>query len=719
MTKRSWSLQARLLVFLLFINVLLVVFAAMTLWDVLENKQKTSRVIEISACSSEFFSTIEALAFERGRTNGVLAANEPISESNRTFLAERRRLADNSFAAGIARLQQLDPEAATVLQTGYQGLAALRVRADAQVGLNGAQRDQAFREQWLADMTQLLFDIKAVIEELGKEERSLGFFDFYHRFQVRCVEYRLFSGYSASVLNAAVKQNRPLSADEYARFLEAQHKADYIWAGLVSDAADLAMPDVVAKKERVDREYYGVYRPMQEALALNAALPAGADGGGDYLAALSVPAFDALFELIKAADGATKQHVAALEQAAAAQLRRALLALSLLLAFAVVCVGYFRTRLFLPLGRITQALNGIVSGRPLLELQAEAKRHDEIGLLSQGVTLLYASLQETQRLKEENEQLAQRDRLTGIGNRQALEQALPTLIGHAERYEEPLAMVLLDLDHFKRVNDTWGHPVGDEVLIKTAQVVRQAIRSDDRFFRMGGEEFVVLMPQTNAGGAERAAEKMRLALEAVDHPRVGRVTASFGVSERVWGEDFPSWYKRTDEALYQAKEAGRNRVACLVEESISVARVQLLWRKEWESGDPVIDAQHQALFKAAAEFFNLAMQSTPGSKRMLALWQDILAKIKTHFADEEARLRAVAYPDVERHRAIHCGLLAKAATLQQQHAAGQLSPFAFCSYILDEVVTHHLLHDDRAFFPYTRRTSADAAGGCDESVFSD
>ena len=295
MTKRSWSLQARLLVFLLFINVLLVVFAAMTLWDVLENKQKTSRVIEISACSSEFFSTIEALAFERGRTNGVLAANEPISESNRTFLAERRRLADNSFAAGIARLQQLDPEAATVLQTGYQGLAALRVRADAQVGLNGAQRDQAFREQWLADMTQLLFDIKAVIEELGKEERSLGFFDFYHRFQVRCVEYRLFSGYSASVLNAAVKQNRPLSADEYARFLEAQHKADYIWAGLVSDAADLAMPDVVAKKERVDREYYGVYRPMQEALALNAALPGGADGADDYLAALSVPAFDALF----------------------------------------------------------------------------------------------------------------------------------------------------------------------------------------------------------------------------------------------------------------------------------------------------------------------------------------------------------------------------------------------------------------------------------------
>ncbi|MGE5628612.1 MAG: GGDEF domain-containing protein, partial [Solirubrobacterales bacterium] len=104
------------------------------------------------------------------------------------------------------------------------------------------------------------------------------------------------------------------------------------------------------------------------------------------------------------------------------------------------------------------------------------------------------------------------------------------------------------------------HPVGDEVLKKTAEAASTSIRKTDMVFRIGGEEFAVLLPNTDLEGAKEVAEKLRCKLEKYSHPLAGKFTASFGVGERSKGESFNLWYKEVDQALYQAKREGRNRV---------------------------------------------------------------------------------------------------------------------------------------------------------------
>ena len=130
----------------------------------------------------------------------------------------------------------------------------------------------------------------------------------------------------------------------------------------------------------------------------------------------------------------------------------------------------------------------------------------------------------------------------------------------ANRYGAPLSIAYFDLDHFKNVNDKFGHSYGDAVLREIAQVVGSYLRSSDILARWGGEEFMILMPATRLLDAVTVAEKTRVVIETIDHPNVGHVTASFGVAEYFPDEYVGSWFKRVDKALYQSKEEGRNRV---------------------------------------------------------------------------------------------------------------------------------------------------------------
>jgi diguanylate cyclase (GGDEF)-like protein len=160
------------------------------------------------------------------------------------------------------------------------------------------------------------------------------------------------------------------------------------------------------------------------------------------------------------------------------------------------------------------------------------------------------------RLRED----AFKDQLTGISNRRLFDTIIDNEIEISEKNNKPLSMILFDLDNFKIVNDTYGHPVGDELLRQSAQTVRSLIRNSDIFVRYGGEEFVILMYQTSEDGAVLLAEKIRASLEDHDFPVAGKQTASFGVAVRMKGESFKSWYERLDKALYKAKKSGRNKV---------------------------------------------------------------------------------------------------------------------------------------------------------------
>lgn len=169
-----------------------------------------------------------------------------------------------------------------------------------------------------------------------------------------------------------------------------------------------------------------------------------------------------------------------------------------------------------------------------------------------------------QNLRERLQQLATTDQLTGAGNRRCFGKALVNEVERANLYGKDLSLIMFDLDGFKRINDEHGHKTGDSVLVKISELVRGQIRKNDVFARIGGEEFVVLIPSTKLEGATQTAEKLRTVFEQTPIEPAGIVTASFGVTTYSKGDNMDDLLKRSDNALYEAKQAGRNcvRKAC-------------------------------------------------------------------------------------------------------------------------------------------------------------
>jgi diguanylate cyclase (GGDEF)-like protein len=152
------------------------------------------------------------------------------------------------------------------------------------------------------------------------------------------------------------------------------------------------------------------------------------------------------------------------------------------------------------------------------------------------------------------------DALTGLPNRRAADETLKRMVAHAGRTLSPLAAVLLDLDHFKQINDIHGHEQGDEALAAVGQVLTSTIRDSDFAARFGGEEFLLLLPDTSREQAAVVAEKVRRAIGEVQLS-IGAMTASFGVAAYPEdGLDAEQLLRRADGALYAAKEHGRDRV---------------------------------------------------------------------------------------------------------------------------------------------------------------
>lgn len=162
--------------------------------------------------------------------------------------------------------------------------------------------------------------------------------------------------------------------------------------------------------------------------------------------------------------------------------------------------------------------------------------------------------------QEETEKIANYDSLTNIYNRQKFDEIFKQEIKNSHRYSFALSLAILDIDKFKLFNDTYGHLIGDEVLISTAQVVQNNLRDTDLFARWGGEEFVLLFRNTKISEAKIVSNKLRVLIEKNSHPLAGRVTVSFGLTQYKENDTIESMFKRCDEALYIAKANGRNRV---------------------------------------------------------------------------------------------------------------------------------------------------------------
>ena len=158
------------------------------------------------------------------------------------------------------------------------------------------------------------------------------------------------------------------------------------------------------------------------------------------------------------------------------------------------------------------------------------------------------------------EKIAYTDRLTRIYNRWELEHKINEAIKLSKNDHKPISLIYMDIDHFKHVNDTYGHDVGDMVLRATVDLIKDNLQSQHVFGRWGGEEFLYLLPDADLDEARDFAEKLRMQVEDNSYVVVRHVTMSFGVTTISEDDDMASFVKRADEALYIAKESGRNRV---------------------------------------------------------------------------------------------------------------------------------------------------------------
>ncbi len=162
---------------------------------------------------------------------------------------------------------------------------------------------------------------------------------------------------------------------------------------------------------------------------------------------------------------------------------------------------------------------------------------------------------------EEIAVIANTDKLTGLGNRNFLDEQLKKELERSGRYGNAFSIILLDMDHFKTINDSHGHLAGDNFLRSIAKLLKDGIRNTDTLGRWGGEEFLIVCPETELQSCSLMAEKIRARVAVHDFPTVGRKTVSAGVASYRSGDTYDTLLSRADKALYSSKDSGRNKVS--------------------------------------------------------------------------------------------------------------------------------------------------------------
>lgn len=214
-------------------------------------------------------------------------------------------------------------------------------------------------------------------------------------------------------------------------------------------------------------------------------------------------------------------------------------------------------RLIRPLNLLADAMKRYPEDKAILRLYPKSR--DEIGTVTD---IARSTLLQVESLTRQLTHQATTDFLTGLGNRRALMEQMPIIRAKAARPEEAVSLILFDLDHFKRINDEYGHDAGDSVLMAIGEAVKDHLRPYDYAARMGGEEFCIVLPGADLAAAESVAERLRLAVESrvVEPLPKGRITCSFGVAQARPNERLQELLLRADAALYTAKDRGRNVV---------------------------------------------------------------------------------------------------------------------------------------------------------------
>lgn len=363
----------------------------------------------------------------------------------------------------------------------------------------------------------------------------------------------------------------------------------------------------------------------------------------------------------------------------------------------VVGVALHCLRITKQAAEIEQAAKAIVQGDTTARVQLATGPLARIGrAFNEVASQLEKDIVGYKSSQVELEHLVTTDRLTGVGNRRAFDQLTEIEASLAKRYGVPVSIVMLDIDHFKRINDTYGHAVGDSVLIGIARRISARLRDTDSIVRWGGEEFAVITPCTPISGAEVLAEAMRRVVADEPFDLVGRVTVSLGVAQLSPEETAEQWVSRADRVMYEAKRSGRNCVRLLVDPSSHSAPFVLVWGDQFLTNVVPIDQEHAEIFRLSNQL--LLLESNSPLDRTLAYMDELLIHLVRHCDSEERLLTSMRCADVELHSAEHRGLIMQANELRTQLADGRADMRTVSDFIVRRVAIGHLVSSDLPLF---------------------
>lgn len=377
-------------------------------------------------------------------------------------------------------------------------------------------------------------------------------------------------------------------------------------------------------------------------------------------------------------------------------------------------------------------IRGVLAGRlPRFQLQFARHSARQARWLNMSVTPLemapprgaVLSLEDiTERIEMENQvrELAFYDPLTQLPNRRLVLDRLTQQMVRARRTQTRLALLFIDLDKFKPINDELGHEAGDWLLQTVAQRILGCLRESDTAGRFGGDEFVVLLPDLHSSDLARVvAEKIRLALAqdyVAPQGKALHISASIGVAiypDHAGTEQ--ALLRLGDEAMYHAKKGGRDAVHLCAPiapaegpRAGDVARqpfVYLRWKAAFASGHPEIDQEHEAMFGLTNALLDKATWRREQPREFDLAFEALLAHVEAHFAHEEAMLSALGSAHLADHARQHQALVAQARALhhafQQGDAAGATEE-RLIEFLVSDLVAGHMLRSDRALWESER-----------------
>ncbi|WP_196604593.1 diguanylate cyclase [Pectinatus haikarae] len=300
-------------------------------------------------------------------------------------------------------------------------------------------------------------------------------------------------------------------------------------------------------------------------------------------------------------------------------------------------------------------------------------------------------------------ELATRDALTNLYNRTYFLDAYKRKVAETLRTKEKFSLILLDIDHFKNINDEYGHLKGDYVLRETAALLERNLRQSDILCRWGGEEFIILLGHTDISKAAIVAENMRKIIENNALTGLRSITASFGVIEYSINISSKKNFTFLDNSLYLAKSIGRNKIICngdlrlFNQEKIS----EIEWNPFFKSGNPIIDNDNSMLINMSNDLIKKC--HFPDQFKDTALLKKIIFTVDAHFKREENIIKTIGYEKYEEHKSTHRSLVLNAIKMHDAVDNGSETMVNAIKYVIEEAIIGHVIKSDFDFFPLLRQ----------------